>query len=140
MTQHGRSIIVTYSNTLLIAIAICCLSVSLATWFVFLRPVPRQTISGAITRKTFKPSSTYWQYPTGNRAGFWTPAQIPIAEGYVFVIEVKGQPADAFYFLNTTAAKAFEVGQRVEIDFEERGIPPIWHRVYVMDMRPVEGP
>ena len=42
MTQHGRSIIVTYSNTLLIAIAICCLSVSLATWFVFLRPVPRR--------------------------------------------------------------------------------------------------
>ena len=34
----------------------------------------------------------------------------------------------------------FEVGQRVEIDFEERGIPPIWHRVYVMDLRPVEGP
>ena len=54
MTQHGRSIIVTYSNTLLIAIAICCLSVSLATWFVFLRPVPRQTIS---RRSRERPSS-----------------------------------------------------------------------------------
>ena len=90
--------------------------------------------------KTFKPASTYWQYPIGIRDGFWTPAQIPIAECYVFAVHVEGQPVEAFYSLNTTAAKAFEVGQRVEIVYEERGIPPIWQRVYVMDMRPAGKP
>ena len=36
--------------------------------------------------------------------------------------------------LNTTAAKDFEVGQRVTISYERRGLPPLWERVYVMTM------
>ena len=139
MIQHWKRRIMNYSTTLLLAFALCCLFVSLATWFVFLRPVPRQTVSGVITRK-LSSRPVYWQYPIGIRDGFWTPAQIPIAECYVFAVQVEGRPVDAFYSLNTTAAKAFEGGQRVEIVYEERGIAAIWQRVYVMDMRPAGKP
>ena len=107
---------------------------ALGIWYVFVRPVPRQSADGVITQKTFKPASTYWQYPGGQRTNFWTPTAIPIAACYVFAIRVDGQPAQAFYALNTTAAKAFEVGQRVKISYETRGLPPLWERVYVMDM------
>jgi len=50
MIQHWKRRIMNYSTTLLLAFALCCLFVSLATWFVFLRPVPRQTVSGVITQ------------------------------------------------------------------------------------------
>ena len=78
---------------------------TLGIWWVFLRPVPRQTAVGVITGKTFKPASTYWQYPGGERTNFWTPTAIPIAECYVFTIRVEGQPVEAYFALNTTAAK-----------------------------------
>ena len=126
------------STTLLLALALCGLSASLAIWFVFLRAVPRQSALGVITQKTFKPASRYWQYPTGSRQAFWTPAQIPIAECYLFAIRVEGRPADAWFSLNTTAAKAFGIGQKVEIDYQERGVPLVWQRVYLVDMRRVE--
>ena len=134
---NGEFMIIT--PKLLLALGLVCALAALATWFVFLRPVPRLTVFGVITQRIFKPASTYWQYPTGIRDGFWTPAQIPIAECYVFAIKVEGQPSDAFFSLNTTAAKSFDVGQKVEIDYEERGVPLIWKRVYVMDMRRAEG-
>lgn len=68
------------------------------------------------------------------RTNFWTPAKIPIAVCYVFTIRVEGRPVEAYFSLNTTASKAFAVGQKVQIEYEERGIPPLWQRVYVMNM------
>jgi hypothetical protein len=109
---------------------------ALGIWYVFVRPVPRQSADGVITQKTFKPASTYWQQPTGNRTNFWTPVGIPIAECYVFSIRLDDRPVEAIFSLNTTAAESFETGQRVSIDFEERGIPLVWKRVYVVEMKP----
>jgi hypothetical protein len=124
-----------FRPTVLLALAVAFALLALLIWWVFLRPVPRQTASGVITQKTFKPASTYWQYPGGERTNFWTPTAIPIAECYVFTVRVEGQPVEAYFALNTTAAKSFEVGQGVTISYERRGLPPLWERVYVMDMR-----
>jgi hypothetical protein len=103
-------------------------------WFVFLRPVPIKSAVGEITRKTFKPAGTYWQYPPGLDRGFRTATPIPVAEAYVFEITVDEFGGPAFYSLNTVASQVFNVGKRVQIRYQERGIPFIWQRVYVVDM------
>jgi hypothetical protein len=36
------------------------------------------------------------------------------------------------------AAREFEVGQRVVIGYVERGIPFVWKRIYVADMKRAE--
>jgi hypothetical protein len=116
-------------------LAVCFAVVALMVWWVFLRQVERKTAAGVIAQKTFKPAGSYWQYPTGNRTNFWTPTRIPIAESYVFAIRLEGHAAEAWFALNTTAAARFEVGQRVQIEYEERALPPVWRRVYVLDMK-----
>lgn len=105
-------------------------------WLVFLRPVPRQGAAGVITQKTFKPASTRWIAPVGQRTNFGTPTSMPVTEAYIFTIRTDDRNADAIVSLNTTASERFAVGQRVSIDYEERGFGSLWRRVYVLNMRP----
>ena len=103
-------------------------------WAVFLRPIPVQTASGSITRKTFKPAGTYWQYPSGLDRGFRTATPIPIAEVDVFELAIDGLEGPVFYSLNTVASRAFDVGQKIRIQYRERVIPFVGKRLYVVDM------
>ena len=41
---------------------------------------------------------------------------------------------DVGYALNTIAAQEYEVGQKVNIQYQERGLPLLWKRVYVAQM------
>jgi hypothetical protein len=107
-----------------------------AVWYVFLRAVPRQAATGVITDKKFKAAGAYHQYRSENRP----PARIPVAESYIFTIQVDGQPLAVAYSLNTTASEQFVVGQRVAIVYEWRGLPFIWSVARVVDMRPVPVP
>jgi hypothetical protein len=96
-----------------------------------LRPAP-----AVITAKTNKEPRVTRQQPTGIRTNFWMPTRIPLAECYLFIIRLEAMPVHAIFSLNTTAAEPFNVGQRVAIEYEERGIPLNWKRVYVQDMKP----
>ena len=142
--QHapGRGGVLTTNDSVVwLAIAAMAAAASGAIWWVFLRPVARRQARGVITQKVFKPASTYWQQPTGMRDGFWTPVRIPIAESFVFAVRLdergEGRPEEAWYSANVVEAGAFDVGQKVEIDYQERGVPGVWKRVYVVDMRAV---
>jgi hypothetical protein len=119
-------------------LAVCGFFAVLAVllWFFFVRPVPSQWLTGTIASKTFKPAGTYWQYPPGIRQGFRTANAIPIAESFVFEIEVPELPGPAFLGLNVVASEGFGVGQRVRIEVIERNVPGVWRRVYVLDMKP----
>jgi hypothetical protein len=103
-----------------------------------LRPAEAKTTIAIITNKTFKPASTYWQSPGGIRSGFREPNEIPIAESIVFEISAEGLPDRVRYSLNTVAAKQYDVGQKVQIEYVERVIPLMWRHIYLTDMRPAE--
>ncbi len=105
-------------------------------WFVFLRPAPINTTTGVIRTKEFASGGQYVQYPAGSRPGFRTPTTIQLADHFVLAIDVAGQSGPFRYAVNTTAASAFDVGQRVNIEYQTRGLPPFWTRVYVLDARP----
>ena len=68
------------------------------------------------------------------RSAFFAPAHIPIAECYVFTVQVDALAADVAVALNTVAAEEFNAGQRVNIEYQERSLPGIWRRVYVLRM------
>src|SRR5262249_29337818 len=123
------------STNVMIGFAILLALMSGLTWFTFLRPLPVQTAMGTIRSKSFKPAGEYWQQPVGNRDGFWTPTRIPIAECYIFGIQVDGRAGEARAALNTIESRAFNVGQRVRLEYVERGFPLIWKRVYVSGMK-----
>src|ERR1700761_4416646 len=89
---------------------------------------------GKIVNKSFKPAGTYWQYPAGADRGFRTATPIPIAEAYVFEIGLEPDGRRIFYSLNTVASKDYEVGQNVQINYQERTIPFTGTRVYVVSM------
>jgi hypothetical protein len=133
--QSPRSHAMPYA--LLIVAAAFALSAA-AISCLFLSPVRTQTAHGVIVSKTFKPAGTYSQYPVGVRPGFRTANEIPIAECYVFEINVDGMPASVHYALNTVASEQFQVGQRVRVEYQQRGIPLLWSRIYILDMKPEE--
>jgi hypothetical protein len=118
----------------LLPFAAVCAVVALLLWLVFLRPADRKVGQGAITRKIFKPAGEYVQYPSGMRDAFLAPARIPTGECYIFAVRVDGLSADAGVALNTLAAEEYEVGQRVSIEYQERGLPGVWKKVYVTRM------
>jgi hypothetical protein len=122
------------STKLLLCVTTLFVVLTGGIWLVLLRPVPLKTAIGTIVKKTFKPAGTYWQHPVGVNRGFRTATPIPIADAYVFEVALGEFESPVFYSLNTVASQAFEVGSRVQIRYQERSIPFIWKRVYVVDM------
>jgi hypothetical protein len=102
-----------------------------------LRAAETKTAVGIITNKIFKPATIYKQYPNGRRGGFSGPAEIPIAESVVFEIKVASL-GPVRYSTNTIAAKEFDIGQKVQIEYFKRAIIPLRTRIYVKEMRRVE--
>jgi hypothetical protein len=124
------------SSTLLFIVAAVFGLAAVAIWFAFLRPVPKEWLTGTITGKAFKLAGTYWQAAVGAQRGFRVANPIPIAECFVFEIAADGMPGPLHYGLNLVASQAFAVGQRVRVEYQTRGLPPLWQRVYVLDMQP----
>jgi hypothetical protein len=106
----------------------------LFTCSLVLRAAQPKTAIGVITSKTSKPASVYKQYPSGRRGGLSEPAEIPIAESVVFEIKV-ARLGTVRYSTNTIAAKEFDIGQKVEIEYVKRAIMPLRPRIYVTAIR-----
>ncbi|MGI8742123.1 MAG: hypothetical protein ACR2NN_06060 [Bryobacteraceae bacterium] len=120
----------------IISFALMCTVAFIALWMTFVRPVQSRSASGVITQKNFKGASTYSQQPSGLNRGFTTPTDIAIAESYVFEIQLDGIREPVRFWQNTIASRDFKVGQRVRVEYKERGIPLFWKRRNVMDMKP----
>ena len=116
------------------AFAALCAAFGLVVWVVFLRPAVTKSAQGKITDKIFKPAGEYVQYPVRSGGEFYAPSTIAIAECYVFVIQLEGSSTSAGYSLNTLASREFAAGQTVRIEYEERGLPRVWHRIHVTKM------
>jgi hypothetical protein len=115
--------------------AAVCAVFAFGMWFAFLRPVATASASGVITSKTYKPAGEYVQYPAGlNRDSFYAPNRIPVAECYILILHVDQLAADVGYAVNIPEAETYNVGQRVSLRYQVRGIPGIWRRVFVIGL------
>jgi hypothetical protein len=122
----------------MIVLALVFTLIAALIWFAFLRPAPVQTAFGVIRSKSYKPAGHYWQEAVGSRDGFRTPTRISIAECYIFGILVDGRPGEARIACNIVEARTFNVGQKVQVKYVERGLPPIWKRIFVTDMKVIQ--
>lgn len=107
---------------------------SLAIWFVMLRPTPTMTATGTVQRKTHKPEGEYWQYQAGDRPGFRVPTKITIAEAYVLQIESPDIAEPVYAVVNVIEAREYEVGDKVQLKYIQRSLPPVWSKKYVTEI------
>jgi len=109
-------------------------------WFGLLRRTPEQTALATILNKGMIPSGTYVQQPVEVNRSFRTPREIPIAESYAFELRLDGVAEPVRAAFNTVKGRHFEVGQKVRVRYLLRGLPPIWQRITVVDMTPLDTP
>jgi hypothetical protein len=109
-------------------------------WYAFLRPVKEETATGTITAKIYKPEGTTTIQQTGANRGFRSPTVVPVADAYIFQIDVSGLDKPAAIALNTILSRDFEVGQHVRVHYVHRGIPPFWRRIVITRMEPLDNP
>jgi hypothetical protein len=109
-------------------------------WFGFIRRGPEQTALATILTKGHLAGSTYVQQPIGANRGFNTPNTIQIAEANAFDLKVDGVDQAVRASFNTVKSRQFDVGQRVRVQFVRRGLPPLWSRLTVVEMMPVDAP
>ena len=109
-------------------------------WFAFLRQVPEKTVRGRIVEKQPFEARTIVNHHTGEGSLYWNPRINTIPEGILFGVEVTGSPKRFLYGLNSSAAKEFEMGQEVDLTYQERGVPPFWTILAVKTMIPAVPP
>ncbi len=126
------------TNSFFLITILAAILVLLAAGAVSLRGAAtgHQTATGTILSKQHKPPGTFTQTPAGSRReGFWTPTAIPIAECFIFEIQLDSPPGGIVrYSTNVILGQRFEKGNKVELDYEVRGTI-LGKRAYVLDLR-----
>lgn len=117
-----------------LAIAACVI------WLALIRRGPEETALATILTKGHLSGSTYFQQPIGADRGFKVPTHIAIAEANAFELTVDGVADTVRASFNTVKSRQFDVGQRVRVQYERRGIPPLWTRITVVEMTPADTP
>ncbi len=115
---------------LLLFVATIGMLLSGVMWYAFVRPVPQISGSGIITSKTFQPAHTIKRFQGGARREVWTEEEIRVPDSYVFQLSLDGLPTTVQYSLDALAAKEYEAGQKVRVQYEERGFPLMSKRVH----------
>jgi hypothetical protein len=105
-------------------------------WALFLRPVPIERGTAEIRGKTFKPAGTYWQQQVGISRGFRTATPIAVDESYVLELYSSDIDAAGFFSVPTAEEGKYQVGQRVSIEYQRRGLPLLGYRTMVLSVRP----
>lgn len=123
----------TFTQTMLIIAGFFAI-LSVLIVLVFLRPSATLKAKGTIIEKTFVPASNYSQQPVGAQRGFRGTNTIPISESYTFKIKLDSGKIISNN-INTISASKFDVGQTVDVTYTQKGIPLIWKKILVTEMK-----
>ena len=122
-------------SLLFLVFAVVAAGGAFVAWYVYVRPMPERTGRGVIVGKVFRPAHTVTRPPSGTRRQDWSGREFQVPDQYEFTIRLDEGGAEATYSLGTAAAEAFQEGDAVELHYQERELPGLWHRIYVLDMR-----
>lgn len=104
-------------------------------WGIFLRPVPVERTTAQIKAKTHKPAGTYWQQQVGVNRGFRTPTPIAIDESYVLELYIDQFDSAGYVAVPPADEGKFQVGQRVSMEYQRRGLPLFGYRTTVLSVQ-----
>jgi hypothetical protein len=107
-------------------IAAIALIASGIIYFVLVRPVPSQTAKGVITSKSFQQERDMSRVMVGPRRESATTIRRTSPAGYVFAIRLDNGGGDIRHFLPRSTGNEFQIGQRVSVTYDERGLRPFW--------------
>ncbi len=128
------------ATPVLLAIAVVAALVAGLLLYTFARPAQARAGRGVITGKTFEPAREESRVAAGARRESVTTRLRRIPDGYRFEIRLDGVTAPVAYWMEATAAAHFQVGQKVEVAYEERGVPRVWHKLLVRKLTAEEPP
>jgi hypothetical protein len=128
------------SPSIALFLAVLVLLSAGATWYALVRPVPQQAATGVIASKTFQPAHTIKRFQGGAGRESWTQEEFRVPDGYVFQLDVDGSPPPVYYSCDARASAGYEVGQKVRVEYEERGFPLMSKRIRVIGMARADAP
>lgn len=92
------------------------------------------TSDASIIEKNFVDKTVYSRSNSGINRGFQTSTNIPIAEKYIFSLNINNESSVAYYSTNTILAERFNVGQKVSVRYQKKNLFGFWKSIQVLDM------
>lgn len=123
------------STQILLLIALVAVLLAAGFYFALVRPLSTGEAAGIITQKIFADERTITRVNAGPRRELWTQNRIRIPAGYIFTIRL-ADGGDVHYLIEKTAGERLQVGEKVSVTYDERGIPPLWTKRFVRSMTP----
>ena len=120
------------------AVAIVALVFAGLMFYLFVRPAASRVGMGTIIAKSFEDARTMQRPNVSARRQDWSVSERNLPEGFLITIRLDDPAAEVHYRMEKVAAGRFEVGERVSVRFEERGVPPLWSKRYVREITPAE--
>ena len=120
---------------ILLSLAVIALVFAGAMSYTYLRPRPTLTASGVITSRSFQPAHTINRFQGGARREVWTQQNVRMPDMYVFEVRIEGHPDTMKFAMPATTGSRFTVGQQVQIQYVERGVPFLRPKSHVLQMR-----
>lgn len=125
------------SPDIAIPVALLALLTAGVLWYMLIRRVPEQTAVGTIAGQSFAESErveklvpqTGRAVETGPRRTAYT-----LPDRHVYTLQLDGREAPIQHSIQSIGKPQFEIGQRVEVLYQERYIPFLGSRVYVRDI------
>jgi hypothetical protein len=114
-----------------ISLGITSLLLASLAYLYFVRPAVSTTAIGTIAAKHFLPAETVIRHKVSARRALMPEQKLEVPDRYRFQIRLDGSAELVSYSLPAIAARGYEVGQRVKVIYETRGILGVWKRNHV---------
>jgi hypothetical protein len=111
-----------------ISLGIASLLLAGLTYLSFVRPIASKTATGTIAAKRFLPAETVVRHKVSARRELIPEQKFEVPDRYRFQIRLDGSAELVSYSLPVAAARGYEVGRRVKVIYETRGILGMWKR------------
>lgn len=112
---------------------------AIVMWAAFIRAVPTRAGVGTITGKTLKAARDVKNTPLNDGRSTLNPSSVRIPQGYAFEVELPDGAGTGVHYLEEKFGEPFQVGQKVKVSYQVKGLPPLWKRTFVLEMDPA-GP
>lgn len=107
-------------------------------WAAFIRPVATLEGIGMITGKTLQTARDVTNTTTNEGRTEYHSSSVRVPQGYAFTVELPEGKGTGVFYLEEKFGEPFQIGQKVKISYQVRGLPPLWKRTFVLQMDPSE--
>jgi hypothetical protein len=105
-------------------------------YVAFVRPGTRLTGAGVVVAREVLAPEMLSRRTMTPRGPTVAERRIALPARFRYTLRVDGETAPLRYSADTLRIPRLAVGQPVEVRYERRGLPPLWRRAFVEEVRP----